>query len=166
MQRIIFVLGFFMSIMACKTPAIDFAQECAARFPPRTDTFRLTTEKVIVDTFLTEPIKVRYEVQTVCPPSDTGLTVKNQGFVDCPPTRDIVKTRIVYDSIVVYQANLATEMHLRKQLITQNEMNMSLLSDIAAHKRQIKRLTWLSIVGWIIVAFFAYSSYKIYIHNR
>lgn len=166
MQRIIFVLGFFVSITACKTPAIDFAQECATRFPPRTDTFRITTEKVTVDTFVSEPIKVRYEVQVDCPPSDTASKVKKQGVVDCPPSRDVVKTRTVYDSIVIYKANLAAEMHLRKQLITQNDMNVSLKSDISAQNRQIKRLTWLSVVGWLIVAFFAYSTYKVYIHNR
>ena len=153
---------------ACNTTKpTDWASECANRFPPRTDTFRITTERIKFDTLFAAPTKVPYSFKTVCPPSDTVRVVERLEFVDCPPVQTVIKTRILHDSITVYTANTALESLIKSELDTANarlqaanRVNRSLKIDISAKQRHINRLTWLSLFLVLILAFFTWLSIK------
>lgn len=169
----LFIFGIVCLIVACNTPKPNWAKECAERFPSRTDTFRLTTEKVKVDTFFLKGMTVPYYIKTICPPSDTVRLVANSGTIECPPFREVVKTKILHDSVVIYRANTAQETLLKSKIDSLNSesealkrVNRSLLSDIEGKKRQTQRLTWLSVIGWIIVALFSFLTYKIWKANH
>lgn len=169
MKRILLAFGLIIAFAACKTatPTTDWTKECAARFPPRTDTFRITTEKIKFDTLFAAPTRVPYSFKTTCPPSDTVRIVDRIELVDCPPVQTVIKTRILHDSIIVYTANTALESLLKSQLDTanarleaSNRVNRSLKTDISAQKRQTNRLTWLSLFLVLVVAFLTWFSFK------
>jgi hypothetical protein len=174
MQRILLAFGFFIAFAACKTTKkTDWATECADRFPSRTDTFRVISEKVKVDTYFAPGMRVPYYLKTVCPPSDTVRIVEQLAFVDCPPSQTVIKTHTLHDSVVIFQANTAQEKVLKNQIDSLNSesevlkrVNRSLKSELIKEKRQNSRLAWLSVIAWILVAFAAFVFYKIWYRNH
>jgi hypothetical protein len=160
MNMRLYYLFLLLFIGACRTPKTNWNKECAERFPPRTDTFRVTTEIVKMDTTF-QAIRVPYYVKTVCLPSDTVRIVQSQAFADCPPIQQIVKTRILHDSIVIYQANLAAENLLKSELDTADMLNLRLKRDIVSKNKSLRVAKWFAVLGWLLVALFIFGTLAI-----
>ena len=114
-MRIYTFIIFFAFLAACKTP-IDWAQECATRYPVKSDTSRSTTivEKTV--TVTEHSTDVVFIDTTICPPSVQAVPVIKEKTVPCPDAQVVYKTRTIRDSITVIQENTAQIEVLQNQL--------------------------------------------------
>lgn len=161
LQKKIGQFALLLLLASCHTPKpTNWAQECATRFPNRTDTFRITKEVIKSDTFFIKGMSVPYIVKTVCPPSDTIRVVESIGHIDCPPAQTITLTRTVHDSIVVHSANVATEMLLKSDIDSLSLISLRLKKEnISLHKKLSRTRIWLAL-GWLMACLFGYIGYK------
>ncbi len=161
---LVLLLFGLLNLYACKT--INFAKECSERFPPRTDTVKITTLTIKNDTFYIPVTKATQVVNTVCPPNKDTIIISKEIVVNCPPQETIIKTQFKHDSIIVHLANVAKETVLLQQLDSFNEIIKAKNRTIETKNYWLKAFRWATLIGWLIIFAYAYFSFHIWMVNR
>lgn len=159
MKKICFWAAFVL-LAACKTAKpIDFAKECADRFPLRADTVHLITEVVKIDTFIQAGDTSLQSVLFDCPPSEVVRIVEKLVPMICPTQKTIVKTVTLTDSVIVYMENTARLLERETQLETQKQQYAKQAETLAVSQNWKKRFGWAAGFGWFLILLVAFLYY-------
>lgn len=96
----VFLFIAVLSVFGCKTPAIDYAKECAERYPVQPKIEKITVVETRLETLPAQiSERIRFVDTTVCPPSPSASVVTKVIERDCPQQRTVLKTIIQRDSV-------------------------------------------------------------------
>jgi len=143
-----FFLFSILVLVSCHRK-IDFAKECATRYPPSRDTFHSVTETIRRDTLVLTDTHIKVDTLVDCKNKDT---VRIQTYVACPPIQKVIETRTRFDSIVIHEVNKAQEAVLQNSLDSLNTQVTILRG--AKHKA----VSW-AVIGWVFILLFILFKY-------
>ncbi len=144
MKRIYVIAAVALTASTSCQRNIDFAKECADRYPISRDTFHSVTETVLHDTIVEGGITIAFDTLLDCQSKDT---VRLTTTLDCPPNKKITETRTRFDSVIIYQNDRA------KETVYQHKID-SLHTTNGILRGHQKTMIWASVIGWAIIILF------------
>ena len=142
-------------LIFCRCKTIHWAEECANRYPIKSDTMTTQTVTLRNDTvYVEKTVKIPEFIKIVCPPNTDTVVITKQIVVDCPTQIVKEKTIFRHDSIFIRTVDRAKEMDLTEKLIESN-------SSGAITLRWKNIFMGISIAQFLLLALFIWFLFKL-----